>query len=136
MATGRILVLINRKPTPITVTKDAKHYVLQPGENHVTSDIVRYAKNQHPIPGTMHPNNPSQCEYFVGVKGTKDPVDLFDEATMELLNEVKERMNRNLLAPDRRTVQELRTAFPRSRQEVSLEAPTAGMLDLNATRGR
>lgn len=65
---GNVVCLVNRTDAPLDVLYDGKTFVLDPGENHVPSELVRFAKNQHPIMGTAHPYAPTKCEYKVGVK--------------------------------------------------------------------
>ena len=70
---GEILTLINRTSKPLDVTQNGRTIVLKPGRNPVTSDWVRFAKQQHPRMGTFDPSG-LQGEYLVAVEGM-DPED-------------------------------------------------------------
>ena len=64
------ITLVNRAPEALTIRFDGQEMTLPPGESPVPAIVVPYAKNQHPIMGTCHANNPniSGGTYLVGVK--------------------------------------------------------------------
>lgn len=63
--------VVNRGLSPLTVTFDGQQTILEPGEGVLPSVTIPYAKNQHPIMGSVDPNNPSLSggEYLIGVVG-------------------------------------------------------------------
>lgn len=129
---GPVICLINRAPFPMNVTKDGKHTLLQPGRNYVNSDLVRFAKAQHPIPGTQDPYNPYICQYLVGVEGTQDPV---DELTQDLLDMLpKERLDRTKYPLGKQRIIEKEVPFPRGR--VAMEEPTDSIMNPGDTFGK
>lgn len=127
---GSVVCLINRAPYPLNVTKDGRAYILKPGENYVTSDIVRFARQQHPILGTQDPYNPMQCQFMVGVraedpKDQRDPIDLLPQELLDMLP--SERLDRSKMPLDKQRVIEKTVPFPKGRQ--GLENPSAeGMM--------
>lgn len=67
--------LVNRTPEPLNVRYDGEDITIEPGENPGFPKIcVQYAKNQNPLMGSKHPNDPRRFISKVGVKGTKDDV--------------------------------------------------------------
>ena len=73
-----LVELVNRAPIDLSVTFDGQSKPLPAvSSTMVPKTVVQFAKNQNPIMGTQDPYNPhiSGCQYLVGVKGTKDPVD-------------------------------------------------------------
>lgn len=129
---GPVICLVNRAPFPINVTKDGKHTLLVPGENYVNSDLVRFAKAQHPIPGTQNPYNPYICQFLVGVRGSDDPT---DPLTKELLDMLPlEKLDRTKYPVEKQRVVEKQVAFPKGR--VAMEEPTRGISDPGGTFSR
>lgn len=127
---GPVCTVFNRAPFRLIVTKDGRETVLEPGMNHVTQDLVWFAKNQHPVPGS---EDAGTLEYesfvsFVSPDPTKqrDPLVPFDEDVLKLLP--KERINRMTLAPERQNVQETANVHPKGRR-IAVEAPSIGMED-------
>jgi hypothetical protein len=130
--TGAVICLVNRSPWPLLVTKDGRQTRLEPGDNYVNADIVRFAKQQHPIPGTQDPYNPYVCQFLVGVKGTNDPIDPLPQELLELLP--SERIDRTKMPVDKQRTIEKNVPFPRGR--VAMEDPTAGILEPGDTFGK
>ncbi len=122
---GPIICLVNRAPFPMIVTKDGKHTRLEPGDNYVNSDLVRFAKQQHPIPGTQDPYNPYVCQYLVGVKGSNDNIEPLTQELLDLLP--RERLDRTKYPIDKQRVMEKTVPFPKGR--VGMEAPARSALD-------
>lgn len=126
---GNIVCVVNRTPFELTYVKNGRQYSLQPGENWVNSDHVRFAKGQNPVRGSKDPQNLS-FESLVGLKAAKgekqkDDLSEIDAETLAMLP--KEVLDRTKLPFDRRNGVEVQTQFPRGR--VGLEAPSIGMLD-------
>jgi hypothetical protein len=71
------VTLVNRAPIDLSVQFDGQSKTLTPGDNIVPQIVVSFAKNQNPIMGTQDPYNPhiSGCQFLVGVKGTRDPIE-------------------------------------------------------------
>ncbi len=124
MAHGDIICLVNRTSRNLSVTKDGRQIVLKPGENHINSDLVRFAKRQNPVMGSQDPYNPAQCDYLVGVKGTHDDIYPIPDEVLDALP--RERIDRSLMPLKDRDVIERRTSgFPRGRAGVSLNPEPA-----------
>lgn len=126
---GNIVCIVNRTPHQLTYVKNGRQYSLEPGENWVNSDHIRFAKAQNPVPGSRDPQNLA-FESLVGLKAGKgekqrDDLSPIDEATLAMLPH--EVLNRSLLPHDRQNGEEVRTAFPKGR--VGMEAPSSGLLD-------
>lgn len=127
---GPVVTVYNRAPFRLVVTKDGREHVLEPGINHITQDLVLYAKQQHPVPGS---EDAGTLEYesfvsFVQPDPTKqrDPLDDYDADIIKLLP--KERVNRMTLPPARQNVVETANVHPKGRR-VGIEAPSIGMED-------
>lgn len=129
--TGPIVTVFNRTSRRLVVTKDGKETVLEPGINHITQDLVLYAKQQHPMPGTEDPNTldyESLVSYVADRKKGEKQRDSLEEISDEILALLpKERINRMLLPLDRQNVEETPNVFPRGR--LAVEAVTSGMID-------
>lgn len=83
---GEACIIINRTSRVLEVIKDGVVRKLQPGENHLSTDWIRFAKQQNPRMGTFDESGLSG-EYLVGVKG-------FDSAAdCEMLPPGKEHVN-------------------------------------------
>ena len=126
---GNIICIVNRTQHELSYVKDGRQFTLEPGENWVNSDHVRFAKGQNPVLGSKDPQNLS-FESLVGVKAAKgekqrDDISLIDDETLGMLP--KEVLNRSLLPSDRRNGTEVSAAFPRGR--VGIEAPSSGLVD-------
>lgn len=125
MSQGKIVCLVNRTSKKLQATKNGIVTVLQPGDNYVNADLIRFAKNQNPMRGSQDPNNPLVMEYLVGVKDTPDNCEPITDEDLSFLP--SERINRSLLAKDRRNATEEPQRFPRGR--VGMDQPTAGLVD-------
>lgn len=130
--TGDVVTVFNRAPMALVVTKDGREYVLEPGPNHITRDLVLYAKQQHPMPGTEDPSTLAYESFISYVadprKGEvqRDLLDPVPQAVWDVLP--KERLNRALLPQDRQNgTSEPAPFFPRGR--VGFEQPTDGITD-------
>ncbi len=121
---GNILCLINRTSHQLKYTKDGRDYTLEPGENYVNSDHVRFARVQNPIMGTRDPYT-LQSQFLVGIKGKDDCSEIPDEVLAMLPKEV---LDRSLMPGDLQKVVERRTGFP-TRGRIGVEAPSVGMID-------
>lgn len=75
---GEVVNLVNRTLRPLTVRFDGRTRVLQPGNNAITSEWVRYAKLQNPRMGSFAPGT-LDGDYLCGVEGV-DETDMIDEA--------------------------------------------------------
>jgi hypothetical protein len=91
----------NRTSKTLSVTYDGKQWVLPPfpATVKVPRIVADVACRQHPRMGTEDPYNPHKFELLVYVKEWKQP-DTAIEQTDKL-----ERINRDLLPPDRRKTQ-------------------------------
>jgi hypothetical protein len=99
---GEMVTLVNRAPWPLNVRFDGKDVVLTPGENHGFPRVaVNYAKNQNPLMGSEHPHDPSQFQYLVGVKGSKDNCKGLTVEEIEQHRTAPQRLNRQIMAEER-----------------------------------
>jgi hypothetical protein len=121
---GEIVCIVNRAPWPLSVIKDGRTWVLKPGDNYINGDLVRFARQQHPIPGSQDPYNPHVVQFLVGVKGTNDPIDALPAEILEYLP--KERIDRTKMPAKQQNVVERQVPFPRGRQ-AAMENPAGGM---------
>lgn len=127
---GDNIEVVNRTPSTLEVIKDGRTYRVPPGRSWLRSDIVPYAKAQHPVMGTEDPTSP-YFESLIGVvarpgQPQRDPIDPMPQEVLDAMP--KERIDRSLLDSDRQqNVQEIATTFPTRR--VGMEAPTEGMVD-------
>lgn len=71
MAVGEQVCIVNRVWFPLTVTKNGQQRTLQPGENYLSADWVRFAKLQNPRMGSFVPGT-IDGDYLVGVQGVDD----------------------------------------------------------------
>ena len=122
---GRIVTVINRTSRLLKATKNGVDMSFPPGETHVTSDWVRYIKQQNPVPGT---GNPFTLEFdsLFGVKGTRDDVSEIPDAVLNALP--VERLDRSMLDAKLQHADTQTVRFPRGR--VGVQAPTEGMGEL------
>lgn len=74
---GEMLVLVNRTSKPLVVQQNGRQVTLKPGDNHITADWVRFAKQQHPRMGTFDPSG-LEGEYLVGVKDSEDDCSMIE----------------------------------------------------------
>lgn len=129
---GEIIQIFNRAPFPVSVMKDGRQKTIPAGYSYITSDWLRFAKQQNPVKGTEDPNSlqyDSLISYVVPAGSKQKQRDPLDTIPIEVLQALpKERINRNLLALDRQNTTELGTMFPRGR--VGVEAPSLGMKEL------
>lgn len=127
---GEIIQIFNRAPFPVIVTKGGRDHAIPPGRSHITSDLLRYAKEQNPVPGTEDPGT-TQTESLISYvhPDPKRQVDPLDAIPQEVLDAMpRERINRGLLPPDRQLgTQVHHPGFPTRR--VGIEDPTMGMRD-------
>ena len=131
MATGNIIQIFNRTSRTLQVRKDGRTFPIPPGYSHITEDVLRFAKEQNPVPGTEDPNT-LVFESLISVVAPKGKTqrDSLDEIPEEVLAALaKERIDRTLLDPNRQHGAEVRqTMFPRGR--VGIESPTPGMREI------
>ena len=124
---GKVVCIINRTTRKLVVTKNAREFVLTPGENWVTEDLVRFAKAQHPVPGTRDRFTLRQ-ESLVGRKGLDDCSELSEELLKSMGEEVLDpsslpydiQMSRAAIRP--------KHPIPVGRR-IEMEGATRGMLD-------
>jgi hypothetical protein len=122
---GSIVTIVNRTTRILKVTKNGLDMSLPPGETHVTSDWVRFAKQQNPVPGTGNPFT-LEFESLVGVKGTKDDISPISD---DILNALPaERLDRSMLDPKLQRADEQAVRFPTGR--VGVHNPSEGMGEL------
>jgi hypothetical protein len=128
MISNKIVTVINRTDRTLTVVKDGQEYDVPPGESPMRADVIPYAKNQNPVPGS---DDGTFFESLIAVKGSKDPV---DPLSSELLSVFVERLDRSSLAPDRQDGHKIDFARLR-RAQISLQNPTEGFSDPSAALG-
>lgn len=126
---GSIIQIFNRAPFALKATKDGRDYPIPVGLSHITSDILPYAKNQNPVPGTENPET-LEFESLVSYvhpdpKKQRDPLDPIPADVLAAMP--VERIDRGLLQPDRQNATALHPMFPKGR--VGIDSPTAGMRD-------
>jgi len=128
--TGNIIQIFNRAPFGLIATKDGRDFPIPPGYSHITSDLLRFAREQNPIPGSEDPYTTS-FESFISVvapKGRpqKDSLETVSQDMIDLLP--KERINRAMLSPEAQQAETMATSgFPRGR--IGVENATPGMVD-------
>lgn len=129
MATGEIVQIFNRTTRTLTCMKGGRQHTIPPGLSYVTFDVVMYARQQNPVPGS---EDYQSLEYeslisLVAAKGQKQkhPLDVVPDDVLDALG--PERLNRASMQLDRQVGQTMTTAFPRGR--VGVEDPTENMLD-------
>lgn len=69
---GEPCVIINRTSRPLEVIINGRTRILKPGPNPATTDLIRFAKQQHPRMGTFDPSG-LDGDYLVGVEGFDPP---------------------------------------------------------------
>ncbi len=129
MATGKIVQVFNRTNRVLIVVKDGIETPLKPGYNHITQDLVLYAKQQHPIPGSEDAVT-TEYESLVSFvqPDKKDQVDSLDVISDDVLASLpKERINRMTLPADRQDGTSVQAHFPRGR--MAMENPTDGVMN-------
>lgn len=131
--TGEIILVINRLTfRDLQVTKDGRHYTLKPGENHINSDLLRFARAQNPIPGTRDPVDLTYTS-LVGVPGKHDCTPI-DEDEYTAMAGAGEALDRSKLDPKRQHVTFQHVPGPDPRKRVGIEAPTLGMINMPGER--
>lgn len=110
---GDIVYVINRTSHTLIATKDSRQYYIPPGRSPLRSDIVPYAKEQNPIPGTEDPFS-LQVQSLIAVEGTADPTEHIPD---EVLDAIKggERIDRSRLSKMLQRVQYDEHTLPNSR---------------------
>lgn len=112
---GEIVTVINRTSGPLDVVKDGRTIVLKPGRNMMTSDWVRFAKQQHPRQGTFDPSG-LQGDYLIAVEGYDPPeactpivpgeehrsIERFDRRQMDVEGQAAVEVNTGIRPPQRR----------------------------------
>lgn len=128
--TGDIITVFNRAPYALVVMKDGRTVDLPPGKSQITRDLLLYARQQHPLPGSEDPNSliyESFVSYVAGPgEKQRDSLEPVSQDVIDMLP--IERINRSLLPLDRQDGTTTKANFfPRGR--VGVEAPSEGMLD-------
>lgn len=132
---GSIIQIFNRAPFPLICTKGGRDYPIPVGLSHITSDLLRYAKNQNIVPGTEDPNTliTESLISVVAPPGQRQPEsEPLDPIPLDVLMAMpKERLDRNLLdlAAQAASTQHM-ASFPTRR--VGIETPTPSMIDPGA----
>lgn len=130
MASGPIVQIYNRTTRQLLATKDGRQYPIPPGFSHLNSDIVDYARNQNPVPGSEDPNTLA-FESLISRVASDDArqIDPLDDIPEEVLAALPgERLDRSKLGPDRQGAVEMPTRhFPKGR--VGVDGVTEGMTD-------
>lgn len=126
---GNIVCLVNRTQHQLTYVKNGREHKLEPGENWVNSDVIRFAKAQNPVRGSKDPYSLS-FESLVGLKAGKgekqrDDLSPIDDDTLAMLPH--ETLDRSKLPLDRQNGEEVSAIFPRGR--VGMEAPTESIVN-------
>lgn len=129
---GDVVRVFNRAPFALQVTKDGKQTVLYPGENSITRDLVLYAKQQNPVPGSDNPHTLIYESFISYIANTargekqKDSLDPIPQDVIDVLP--AERINRYLLPEERqKATPSAAPFFPKGR--LGMEAPTEGVMD-------
>jgi hypothetical protein len=127
--TGNIIRIFNRAPFGVIVTKDGRDHPIPPGYSHITSDLLRFAREQNPVPGSEDATT-LQFESLISRVAPpgfvqRDSLEPISQEVLDLMP--KERINRRTLEADRQDGTEQATAFPRGR--VAPHQPTVGMID-------
>lgn len=126
---GDIVVIVNRTNRNLDVMKDGKPTVLKPGRNSVNAGLIRFAKQQNPLPGSQDPYT-LQEESLIGVEGTHDNCEPIPDELLALLPIEKIDRTSPNMPPDRRRVTEKATGFPKGRSRAtSLQDPSPGMTE-------
>ena len=117
---GEIVTLINRTSKSLDVVQNGRTIVLKPGRNPVTSDWVRFAKQQHPRMGTFDPSG-LQGDYLVGVEGFDSPEAC---AMIEPGEEHKsiERFDRTQMDPEAQSAEQVPTGIRPPQRRLPGEA--------------
>lgn len=118
---GEMCTLVNRTSSPLVVTQNGRQITLKPGDNPITTDWIRFAKQQHPRMGTFDPSG-IDGDYLVGVKGVDDcsmiepgtehkGIDRFDRTQMDEDAASAELVRTGITPPKRRIPNEM-SAIP------------------------
>lgn len=139
MAVGNIVRIFNRTPYVLTATKDGRQFPIKPGYNHVTSDIVFFARAQNPVMGTEDPGTleyESLISRVANADEGEEQIDSLEPIPADILALMpRERINRMLLDTERQKgVEERSTSFP-SRNVRQEEANRPGVVDPGAAWG-
>lgn len=116
--------IINRTSQVLIATKDSKQFHIPPGRSMLRSDVIPFAKEQNPVPGTEDPFS-LQVESLIAVEGTSDPTDEIPDDVLALIKN-GERIDRSKLAKSLQTVQ--RDEMPLPRQRVGGDAMTVAQV--------
>lgn len=92
----------NRGRIPLSVMFDGQSTQVPVGPCTLPSVVVNYAKNQHPVMGSVDPNNPSISggQYLIGVVG-KDNCDPLDDHEWNAHCDAISRLDLKTLMDDR-----------------------------------
>lgn len=131
MISNRIVEIYNRTDVPLIAIKNGQEYEIPPGRSHMRADVIPFAKNQNPVPGT---DNGMTTESLIAVvadasKGEQqvDPMDDLPQAVIQML--AKERIDRSQLPLDRQQgLRHIEYAKLR-RGNIALQEATEGMVD-------
>lgn len=132
MAVGSIIEVFNRAPYPLNVKKDGREFKIPVGRSHITSDLLHFAKQQNPIPGTEDPGTLTfqSLISYIAPEGQpqRDPLDAIPLEVLQAMP--KERMDRNKLDPHRQNSTELAMhSFPKA---TRIEQPSREMAEEGA----
>lgn len=113
---GEICIVVNRTSGPLVVQQNGRQIILKTGENSITSDWIRFAKQQHPRMGTFDPSG-LHGEYLIGVKG-------YDDCSMiepGQEHKAKELFDRTQMDEEAQTAVEVRTGIQPPMRRVPAE---------------
>lgn len=124
---GQLAQVFNRCPTrTLQYTVDGRRYTLKPGLNNILDFHIPFARAQNAVPGSQDPSVPTSFDSIVGIPDKTDCSELMAEY-LDALG--KEKLDRNLLPPDRQIAVERPMAtrdYPNRR--AGIEAATPGMV--------
>jgi hypothetical protein len=138
MVSHEFITVFNRTDIPLRVTKNGHTYIIPPGQSPLRADLVRFAREQNPVPGTDDGNYNGFFETLISIvakegQTQRDPLVEIPSAVLGSLS--KERIDRSQLPLDRQQrVRHVEFAGLR-RAQVSLQNPTEGFVDGSIMQG-
>jgi hypothetical protein len=88
-----IVTVVNRTSAPIQYMYDAAEHILQPGENAIPVQHVRFARTQNIVMGSENPLNPAQYVSLIGVKAAPGKKQIDDITKIEFVVDDKRRIH-------------------------------------------
>ena len=128
MISNVVVEVYNRTDRTLEAIKDGQTFELPPGRSHLRADVIPFAKNQHPVPGTDDGTTFESLISIVAKPGERqrDPLDDLPEEILALLP--KERLDRTQLAPNLQGTRDI-DFRPLRRAQISPTGVTDGMVD-------